>query len=131
MHTAEKSGNVYDGTGTSAWTDFWNSTAGKIIGTVLVAAAVVALSMATAGVGGAVTTALGGGFWAAVAGGAVGGVISGAIFGAGFSIASQGISGRYGNIDWGKVGIDTLIGMGSVVFMGAVFAAGGRALGML
>ena len=97
----------------------------------LAVVAVVTLSIVTAGVGGALTAAIGGGFWAAVAGGAVGGAISGAIFGAGFSIVSQGISGGYGNVDWGKVVIDTLIGMGSGAIMEAAFVAGGRALGLL
>ena len=120
-----------DRTGTSWWSDFWNSTFGKVFGTILVVVGVIALSIVTAGVGGAVTAALGGGFWAAVAGGAVGGAISGAVFGAGFSLASQGIANGYSNVDWGKVGIDTLIGMGSGALMGAAFAAGGRALGMI
>jgi len=120
-----------DPTGTSWWTNFWNSTAGKIVGTILVITAIIALSILTAGAGAAVTAALGSGFWAAVAGGAVGGAISGAIFGAGFSIVSQGILGGYTNIDWSKVGVDTLIGIGSGALMGAAFAAGGRALGLL
>lgn len=120
-----------DPSGTSWWTDFWNSVAGKIVGTLLVVAAVVVLSVLTAGIGGAVTAALGGGFWAAVAGGAVGGAISGAIFGAGISIVSQGVSNGYGNIDWGKVGIDTLIGTITGAATGAIFATVGRGLGLL
>ena len=77
------------------------------------------------------TAALGGGVWAAIAGGAVGGAISGAIFGAGLSILSQGVSNGYGNIDWGKVGIDTLIGSLTGAASGAIFAAIGRGLGLL
>lgn len=62
-----------DTTGYS-WESFWNGIGGKIIGTLLVVGAVVALSIATAGVGTAVVGALGGGFGAAVAGGALGGL---------------------------------------------------------
>ena len=120
-----------DPMGTSWWTDFWNSVVGKIVGTILVAAAVVALSILTAGVGGAVTAALGGGVLAALAGGAVGGAVSGAIFGAGLSIAIQGVSNGYGNVDWGKVGIDTLMGGLFGAVSGACFAAIGRGLGLL
>lgn len=124
-----------DGYGTSpewwypfSWTnEIWE----KVAITAVIVVGVIALSVLTAGIGGAVTTALGGGFWAAVAGGAAGGAVSGAIFGAGFSIASQGITNGYNNIDWAKVGMDTLIGIGSGALMGATFAAAGRGLGLL
>jgi hypothetical protein len=111
-----------------SWTkDTWE----KIGLTALVVIVVVGLTIATAGLGGAVAAGLGGGFWAAVAGGAVGGAISGAIFGSGYSIASQGITTGYNNFDWEKVGIDTLIGTGSGALMGAAFAAAGRGFGLL
>ena len=117
--------------GTNWWSDFWNSTVGKVIGTILVVAAVVVLSIVTCGVGAAVTTALGSGFLASVIGGAVGGAISGAIFGAGISMISQGCSNGYANIDYGKVGLDTLFGMVTGAISGAVFAIVGRGLGLL
>ncbi len=120
-----------DPSGNSAWSEFWNSTGGKILGTVLVVGAVVALTVATAGVGGAVAAALGGGTLAAVAGGAVGGAISGAIFSAGISTISQGLNNGYSSIDIGKVGVDTLMGAVSGAITGATFAAAGRALGLL
>ena len=123
--------NCIDESGNSWFRKFWNSTIGKIVGTVVVVAVALALTVATAGVTGAVTAALGGGFWAATIGGAIGGAVSGAIYGAGFSIAAQGITNGYSNINWGKVGLDTLVGAGTGAAMGALFAAGGRALGLL
>ena len=120
-----------DSTGNGWWKDFWNSTAGKVIGTILVVAAVIAVSVATAGVGTAVTAALGSGLGAAIVGGAVGGAISGAIMGAGVSIVSQGISTGYANINYRKVANDTLQGAASGALMGAVFAIGGRAFGLI
>lgn len=119
-----------DTTGYS-WESFWNGIGGKIIGTLLVVGAVVALSIATAGVGTAVVGALGGGFGAAVAGGALGGAISGAIFGTGISMISQGVTNGYSNIDYGKVAIEGLIGMVSGAATGALFAGIGRGLGLL
>lgn len=119
-----------DPTGHS-WESFWNGVGGKIVGTVLVIGAMVALSIATAGVGTAVVGALGGGFWAAVAGGAVGGAISGTIFGAGISMISQGVTNGYSNIDYGEVAIEGLIGMASGAVTGALFAGIGRGLGLL
>ncbi|MCV2231764.1 RHS repeat-associated core domain-containing protein [Acholeplasma manati] len=113
------------------WNNFWNSTAGKITGTILVVAVVVGLSILTAGWGGALTIYLGGSFWAAVAGGALGGAISGAIYGAGISMISQGFSDGYTNISYTKVVKDTLIGMVSGAIIGAAFAAAGRGLGLL
>lgn len=104
----------------SPWTDFWNSTLGKVVGTVLIVGAVIGLSILTAGIGTAVTAAIGG-FGGAVIGGVVGGAISGAIFGAGLSIASQGITKGYSNVDWGKVGNATLAGaVSGAIFGGAL-----------
>lgn len=107
-----------DSTGTNWWSDFWNSTAGKVVGTILVVAAVVALTVATAGIGTAITGALGSGLAASIVGGAVGGAISGAIMGAGISMATQGISGGYGNIDYGTVGMSALTGAISGALLG-------------
>ena len=109
-----------DPEGTSWWSNFWNSTFGKVFGTILVIGAIIGLSILTAGVGGFITTALGGGLWAAVAGGAVGGAISGLIFGAGFSIGLQGITNGYGEIDWEQVSEDALTGMISGAIAGGV-----------
>ena len=109
-----------DENGNSWWSRFWNSLAGKIVATILVAVAIVTISILTAGIGTAVTGALGGGVAATIFGGAVGGAISGAIFGAGMSIISQGISNGYGNINWGKVGIDTLVGATIGAITGAI-----------
>ena len=106
--------------GTSWWSDFWNSTIGKIVGTVLVVA-VAAVSILTAGVGTAISGALGGGFVASILGGAVGGAISGAVIGAGFSIVTQGLTNGYGNIDWSQVGTATIKGLISGAIIGAVF----------
>ena len=110
-----------DHEGTSWWSDFWNSTIGKIVGTVLVVVAVAAVSILTAGVGTAISGALGGGFVASILGGAVGGAISGAVIGAGFSIVTQGLTNGYGNIDWSQVGTATIKGLISGAITGAVF----------
>ena len=110
-----------DPSGMAWWNPFtWSQETWTKIGlTVLVVAAVVALSIATAGAGAAVTGMIGG-FWGAVIGGAVGGAISGAIGGAALSIISQGITNGYGNIDWGAVGIATLIGAGTGALFGGI-----------
>ncbi len=105
----------------NSWKSFWNSLGGKILGTILVVAAVVLVSVLTAGVGSGVASALGGGAIATILGGAVGGAISGAVIGAGMSIASQGISDGYGNINWKQVGNDTLISAGIGAVTGGLF----------
>lgn len=110
-----------DPNGTSWWTDFWNSLARKIIGTILVVATVVVVSIFTAGVGTAVVGALGGGFLASIVGGAIGGAISGAVIGAGVSIVSQGVVNGYSNIDWKQVGAATVSGLVSGAISGAIF----------
>ncbi len=120
-----------DPTGNSPWSDFWNNTAGKILGTVLVVSGMIALTVATAGIGTSIVAALGGGMLGAIAGGAVGGAISGAIFGAGLSIINQGITKGYSNINIKKVGIDTLVGIGAGAVSGALFSAVGRGMGFL
>lgn len=59
--------------GTSWRSGFGSRTIAKIVGTVLVVVAVVAMSVLTAGVGTAISGALGGGFVVSILGGAVGG----------------------------------------------------------
>ena len=98
-----------------AWWDW-------LIGVFVIVAAV-ALSVVTAGIGTAITGVLGGGLFASILGGAVGGAISGAIFSAGISIASQGISNGFNNINWGQVGISTLIGAVSGFVLGGIGGA--------
>ena len=94
---------------------------------VVVIVAVAAVSVLTAGVGTAVAGALGGGVAATIFGSAVGGAITGTITGAimsfGISVIQQGISNGYGNINWGQVGINTLIGAASGFVSGAIFGA--------
>jgi len=50
-------------------------------------------------------------------------MLTGAIIGAGYSIVSQGITNGFNNINWGQVGIDTLIGAASGFVSGAIFGA--------
>jgi hypothetical protein len=99
---------------------------------VVAIAAVVLVTVATAGIGTAVAGALGGGVGATIFGGAVGGAvtgaITGAIIGAGVSVVSQGLSVGYENVNWGKVGIDTLIGGATGFVSGAIFGAIGGAV---
>ena len=115
-----------DSFGCSAWSDFWNSTGGKVLGTILTVSGVVALTIATAGIGAAVATSLGGGLWASVAGSALGGAISGAIFGAGVSVATQGISKGYSNISFQTVAVDTVVSAAIGGVMGGLFYIGGH-----
>ena len=107
----------------NAWWDWLIS----IFVAVVVIVAVVAVSVLTAGVGTAVAGALGGGVAATIFGSAVGGAITGAITGAimsfGISVIQQGISNGYNNINWGQVGINTLIGAASGFVSGAIFGA--------
>ena len=107
----------------NAWWDWLIS----IFVAVVVIVAVAAVSVLTAGVGTAVAGALGGGVAATIFGSAVGGAITGTITGAimsfGISVIQQGISNGYGNINWGQVGINTLIGAASGFVSGAIFGA--------
>ena len=87
-----------------------------VLGIVIIAA-VVALSVITAGIAAPISAALGSGFIGAVVGGAVAGAIGGAITSFGISVAVQGISMGFCNIDWGQVGIQTAVG----AITGAIF----------
>ena len=109
-----------DHEGTSWWSDFWNSTAGKVVGTIFVIAAIVTVSILTAGLGTAITGALGGGLIASMVGGAIGGAFSGLIWGAGLNIATQGFANGYGNINWNQVTESAFIGMASGAISGGV-----------
>lgn len=113
VNNTDESGN--------AWWDWLIS----IFVAVAVIVAVVAVSVLTAGVGTAIAGALGGGVGATIFGSAVGGAITGAITGAimsfGISVIQQGITNGYNNINWGQVGINTLIGAASGFVSGAIF----------
>lgn len=91
-----------DPNGTAKWWEW-------LLGIVIIIGAV-ALSVVTAGLAAPISAALGGGLAGAIVGGAVAGAIGGAITGFAFSVASQGISNGFDNIDWQQVGYDTLFG---------------------
>jgi RHS repeat-associated protein len=117
-----------DSSGTSPWIDYlnnvrnrFNSTAGRIITTLAIAAALVAFYDIDLGRAAPLTAALGGGLWASVAAGAIMGTVSGAVYGAGFSLLVQGITSGYANVDWKRVGIDALSGAISGAVAGGVF----------
>ena len=109
-----------DPEGTSWWSNFWNSTFGKVFGTILVIGGIVAISILTVGIGTAITGALGGGLAASMLGGAIGGAFSGLVWGAGLSIVTQGIINGYNNIDWNQVTEDAFIGMLSGAISGGI-----------
>ena len=96
-------------------TDWWH----WLIGAVIVVAAV-ALSVVTAGIATPISAALGGGMLGAIVGGAVAGAVGGAITSFGISIATQGISNGFTNIDWGQVGVQTAIGAISGAVLGGL-----------
>ena len=83
----------------------------------------VAVSVATAGIGTAITGALGGGLGASILGGAVGGAISGAIASFGISLGIQGISNGFNNINWVNIGLSTLTGFVSGAILGGIGGA--------
>lgn len=87
----------------NAWWDW-------LLGAAIVVAAI-ALTVVTAGLAASVSAAVGGGLLGAIVGGAVAGAVGGAITGFAFSVASQGIANGFNNINWGQVGIDTIVGM--------------------
>jgi len=107
-------------------TDFWDYliTAAVIL---VAVAAIVAVTIATAGIGTAVAGALGGGMLGGIVGGAVGGAVTGAltgaIAGAGISLISQGLSSGYENVSWSEVSVGALQGGVSGAISGAVFGA--------
>ena len=82
-----------------------------------------ALSVLTAGIGTAITGALGSGFIASIVGGVIGGAISGAVMSFGLSIATQGIANGFENINWKQVGKDVLIGAISGAIAGGIIGA--------
>ena len=88
---------------------------------VLIIVATVALTVVTAGLAAPIAAAVGGGLTGAIVGGAVAGAIGGAIAGFGISVATQGISNGFNNIDWKQVGIDTLVGAITGAISGGVF----------
>ncbi len=80
-----------------------------LLGGIIVVAAI-ALTVVTAGLAAPISAAVGGGMLGAIVGGAVAGAIGGAITSFAFSVASQGISNGFDNINWGQVGLATLGG---------------------
>lgn len=102
-----------DPTGTTEWWEL-------LLGIAIIVAAV-GLTFITGGIGSAIAGAVGHGIWGAIVGGAVVGAINGAITGFGISVGIQGISNGFGNINWGQVGIDTVIGAVSGGIAGGVF----------
>ena len=107
-------------------TKWWEWLLSALIAIVVVVA-VVAVTVLTAGIGTAIGTALGGTAAAMIFGSAAGGAITGAITGAimsfGISTIKQGLTNGYDNINWGQVGIETLIGAASGFVSGAIFGA--------
>ncbi len=99
----------------NAWWDW-------LLGIVVIVAAIV-LSVATAGIGTIITGALGGGLTASIIGGAIGGAISGAVASFGTSLAIQGISNGFNNINWVNVGLSTLTGFVSGAILGGIGGA--------
>ena len=93
-----------------------------LLGIVVIVAAI-ALSVATAGIGTIITGALGSGLTASIIGGAIGGAISGAVASFGTSLAIQGISNGFNNINWVNVGLSTLTGFVSGAILGGIGGA--------
>ena len=93
-----------------------------VLGAIIIVAAV-ALSVVTAGIATPISAALGGGMLGAVVGGAVAGAIGGAITSFGISVAIQGISNGFNNIDWKNVGIATLTGAVTGAILGGIGGA--------
>ena len=96
-------------------TSFWD----WLLGAAIVVAAI-ALTVVTAGLAAPVSAAVGGGLLGAIVGGAVAGAVGGAITGFAFSVASQGISNGFNNINWGQVGWATLGGAISGAILGGL-----------
>ena len=91
-----------------------------IIGGGLVVGAV-ALTIATAGLGGAIATGLGGSFAASVAGGAIAGGIIGAASGALINAGTQVINNGFSDFSWSSVGRGALSGMIAGAIAGGLF----------
>ena len=91
-----------------------------VLGGTLVVGAV-ALTIATAGLGGAIAGAIGTGFWASVAGGAIAGGIVGAASGAMISAGTQPMTVGAEGFSWNKVGAGALSGLATGAIAGGVF----------
>lgn len=102
-----------DPTGTTEWWEW-------LLGVVIIVAAV-ALSFVTAGLAGPIATALGGGLFGAILGGAVAGAVGGAITGFGISLATQGISNGFDNIDGFQLFTDTVYSAAAGLIAGGIF----------
>lgn len=76
----------------------------------------------TAGVGGALATAIGGGFWATIGSGALNGAVVGAASGALMSAGTQIIKNGFEDFSWSEVGKDTLTGCIAGFIAGGLFA---------
>ena len=101
-----------DPNGTAKWWQW-------LLGGIIVVAAI-ALTVVTAGLAAPISAAVGGGMLGAIVGGAVVGAIGGAITSFAFSVASQGISNGFDNINWGQVGIATLSGAITGAVLGGI-----------
>ena len=92
-----------------------------LIGGALVVGAI-ALTICTAGAGGALALALGGGFWTTVASGAVAGALVGAASGALMSAGNQIIANGFEDFSWGEVGKGAITGGIAGCIAGGLFA---------
>ncbi len=101
-----------DPNGTAKWWQW-------LLGGIIVVAAI-ALTVVTAGLAAPISAAVGGGMLGAIVGGAVAGAIGGAITSFAFSVASQGISNGFDNINWGQVGLATLGGAITGAVLGGI-----------
>ena len=82
----------------------------------------IALTICTAGVGGALASAIGGGFWATIGSGALVGAVVGAASGALMSAGTQIIKNGFEDFSWSEVGKDTLTGCIAGFIAGGLFA---------
>ena len=92
-----------------------------LIGGALIVGAI-ALTICTAGVGGALSIAMGGGFWATVGSGALVGAVVGAASGALMSAGTQIIANGFEDFSWSEVGKSALIGGLAGGIAGGLFA---------
>ena len=91
-----------------------------ILGGILIVGSI-ALTIATAGLGGVIASAIGNGIWAAIAGGALAGGIVGAASGALLSAGTQIISNGIENFSWAEVGKGALTGLITGAIAGGIF----------
>ncbi|WP_288147254.1 RHS repeat-associated core domain-containing protein [Thomasclavelia cocleata] len=92
-----------------------------LIGGALVVGAI-ALTICTAGAGGALAIAMGGGFWATVGSGALVGAVVGAASGALMSAGTQIIANGFENFSWSEVGKGAITGCIAGGIAGGFFA---------